>query len=119
MIKASFVFAALIAGAAAASIGSRDLVLHERRDDVPDGFTMQGAAPASTTLNLRLALAQTDIKGLQDKLMDVSTPSSANYGKHLTKEEVGSLYASALTRGTRADTTPPGRRVCRPAAGHR
>ncbi|KAI0312873.1 Pro-kumamolisin, activation domain-containing protein [Amylostereum chailletii] len=93
MIKASFVFFALVASAAAASLDARDLLLHERRDDVPTGFTNDGAAPASTVLRLRLGLVQNDIVGLQDKLIDVSTPSSANYGKHLSKQEVNAYVA--------------------------
>ncbi|KAI0040880.1 subtilisin-like protein [Auriscalpium vulgare] len=62
--------------------------LHEHRDAVPNGFTSKGPAPGDTVLKLRIALKQTDIAGLQDVLMDVSTPSSANYGQHLSLEEV-------------------------------
>ncbi|KAI0046357.1 family S53 protease [Auriscalpium vulgare] len=67
--------------------------LHEHRDDVPDGFTNKGPAPGDTLLRLRIALKQTDITGLQDVLMDVSTPSSANYGQHLSLEEVNRYVA--------------------------
>ncbi|KAI0264974.1 family S53 protease [Gloeopeniophorella convolvens] len=67
--------------------------LHERRDDVPDGFTSKGPAAADTTLRLRLALVQTDIESLQDKVLDISTPSSDNYGQWLSKDEVGSYVA--------------------------
>ncbi|KAI0046370.1 family S53 protease [Auriscalpium vulgare] len=62
--------------------------LHEHRDHVPSGFTNKGPAPGDTVLKLRIALKQTDITGLQDVLMDVSTPSSAHYGQHLSLEEV-------------------------------
>ncbi|KAI0294269.1 family S53 protease [Multifurca ochricompacta] len=65
--------------------------LHERRDDVPDGFTSKGPAPGDQTLQLRIALVQNDIEGLQNKLLDVSTPSSAQYGQWLSKEEVGAF----------------------------
>ena len=66
----------------------RNTVVHERRDTVPSGFVKVGAAPASQTLTLRLGLRQGDMAGLQDKLMSVSTPSSAEYGQFLSKEEV-------------------------------
>jgi hypothetical protein len=39
-------------------------------------------------LNLKIALTQSDLSGLEKALYDVSTPSSPNYGKHLSKEEV-------------------------------
>ncbi|KAH9972912.1 family S53 protease-like protein [Russula compacta] len=65
--------------------------LHEHRDTVPPGYTLTRPAAHDTPLHLRIALTQTDIKGLQDKLLDVSTPSSPNYGKHLSKEEVGAF----------------------------
>lgn len=56
--------------------------------ELPEGFAHQGAAPADQTIPLRIALKQADIAGLEAKLYDVSTPGSANYGNHLSKEEV-------------------------------
>jgi tripeptidyl-peptidase-1 len=67
---------------------ARDMRLHERRDGVPEGFTSKGPAPGNVTLRLRIALVPNDIEGLQTKLMDVSTPSSPQYGRWLSKEEV-------------------------------
>ncbi|KAI0043881.1 family S53 protease [Auriscalpium vulgare] len=67
--------------------------LHERRAHAPEGFTSKGPAPSDKVLSLRLALKQTDIKGLQDALYDVSTPGSAKYGQHLSKEEVHNFVA--------------------------
>ena len=72
----------------ASSHFKRDMFLHERRDGVPEGFTSKGPAPGNATLRFRIALVQNDIEGLQTKLMDVSTPSSAQYGRWLSKEEV-------------------------------
>ncbi|KAI0046849.1 family S53 protease [Auriscalpium vulgare] len=88
MVKAALILASLLSLACAKPHSARDLRLHERRDDVPDGFTSKGPAPDDSVLNLRIALKQTDITGLQDALLDVSTPSSANYGQHLSLEEV-------------------------------
>ncbi|KAI0539829.1 peptidase S8/S53 domain-containing protein [Xylaria digitata] len=42
------------------------------------------------TLQIELALENTDI--LEEKLKDLSTPGSLNYGKWLTKEEVDALF---------------------------
>ncbi|KAI0029779.1 family S53 protease [Vararia minispora EC-137] len=69
------------------------MVVHESREAIPSGFVKVGAAPASQTLTLRLGLQQGDIAGLEGQLMDVSTPSSANYGKFLTKEQVEAYVA--------------------------
>ncbi|TDL21547.1 subtilisin-like protein [Rickenella mellea] len=66
----------------------RDLVVHETRSDIPAGFVSSGPAPADRVLNLRIALAQSDPAGLEKALLDVSTPTSALYGQHLSQEEV-------------------------------
>lgn len=84
LLLASFV--AIASGAASPAF--RNLVLHEQRQGVPDGFVSKGAAPAEQTLNLRIALVQGDMAGLEKALFDVSTPGSELYGQHLTKEEV-------------------------------
>jgi tripeptidyl-peptidase I len=73
---------------ACAKPAPRDLVVLERRESVPQGFVGNGAAPSTTTLNLRIALVSSNIAGLEKALYDVSTPSSDLYGQHLTKEEV-------------------------------
>ncbi|GJJ09773.1 hypothetical protein Clacol_003997 [Clathrus columnatus] len=69
------------------------LVVHERRDNVPKGFVMNGPAPDSTTLTLRMALASNNLPGLETALFDVSTPGNKLYGQHLTKEEVEAFVA--------------------------
>lgn len=66
-----------------------NLVLHEQRDGVPNGFVNSGPAPGDQTLKLRLGLVQSDMATLEQKLYAVSTPGSPEYGQHLTKEEVG------------------------------
>ncbi|KAJ7018607.1 family S53 protease-like protein [Mycena alexandri] len=58
------------------------------RDNPPNGFSRIGPSPPETILDLRLALTQNNISGLQDTVYDVSTPGNARYGKHLSKEEV-------------------------------
>ncbi|KZT10837.1 family S53 protease-like protein [Laetiporus sulphureus 93-53] len=63
----------------------------ERRNSPPADFSYSGAAHSSTMMNLRIALAQSDVAGLEEALYDVSSPSSENYGKHLTKEEAASF----------------------------
>ncbi len=67
---------------------TRSMKLHESREGVPDGFSFRGTAQPDQSLKLRVALVQSNVDELERKLMDVSTPSSANYGKHLSKAEV-------------------------------
>ncbi|KAJ7739828.1 subtilisin-like protein [Mycena metata] len=84
--------------AAASPVINRRVVLERR--DVPSSFTSLGAASGTDSIKLRFALASQDIPGLQKALLDVSTPSSANYGKHLTLDEVNAYAApsaAALT----------------------
>lgn len=67
---------------------ARDMKVREARESVPSGYIRTGAAPADTELQLRISLVQSNPNGLIDALYDVSTPGSASYGEHLSKEEV-------------------------------
>ncbi|TFY79415.1 hypothetical protein EWM64_g4597 [Hericium alpestre] len=67
--------------------------VHERRENVPSGYMKDGAAPSDHVLNLRLALVQSNFKSLEDKFYAVSTPGNAEYGQHLSKEQVEALVA--------------------------
>ncbi|KAF8530031.1 subtilisin-like protein [Hysterangium stoloniferum] len=85
-------FASLIALASCNPV-VQNLILHEKVDAPPAGFVHNGPASDSTTLNLRIALVSSNIPGLEKALFDVSTPDSALYGQHLTKEEVEAFVA--------------------------
>ncbi|KAI0261746.1 subtilisin-like protein [Gloeopeniophorella convolvens] len=89
MVKAVLLLVSAVAFASAKPQFARDLRLHERRDSAPHGFALTSPAADEAPLRLRLALTPNDIQGLQDRLLDVSTPGSAVYGNHLSKEEVG------------------------------
>ena len=70
---------------------ARSLQVHESRAQVPAAFSLAGPASPDTVLNLRIALVSSDMTGLEKALYDVSTPGSAQYGQHLSKEEVRPL----------------------------
>ncbi|KAI0718420.1 subtilisin-like protein [Cerioporus squamosus] len=72
---------------------SRDLLVHETRDVLPLGFSLAGPAAPHTTLNLRVALTQSNPDAIVDALYQVSDPSSDKYGQHLSKSEVEQLVA--------------------------
>ena len=74
----------------------RDMLVHERLETIPDGFTLQGPAPPDNMLDLRFALVESDPQGLEAALYDVSTPASPNYGKYLTKEQVQCNFSATV-----------------------
>ena len=96
MISSSLILlATLFTLAAAKPMGRSAMVTHESRTNVPSGFVQNGAASPDTQLKLRIALVQNNPSGLIDSLYAVSTPGSASYGQHLSKEEVESFVAPA------------------------
>ncbi|KAH9894972.1 subtilisin-like protein [Cubamyces lactineus] len=68
-------------------------LVHERRSTLPEGFKYVGKANHDATLELRIALVQSDPAGLEAALYDVSTPGSKNYRKHLSKAQVEAFVA--------------------------
>ncbi|KZV92013.1 subtilisin-like protein [Exidia glandulosa HHB12029] len=62
--------------------------------EVPEGWMDDGSVPpADHTINLRIGLKQNKIDVLIEQLYEVSDPTSASYGKHLSKEQVEALVA--------------------------
>ncbi|KAF5315080.1 hypothetical protein D9619_007609 [Psilocybe cf. subviscida] len=92
-MRTGFLVLAALVASAWASPAFHTMRVHEARSDVPDGFVKKAAAPVDTMLNLRIALKQTDMAGLEQMLYAVSTPGSETYGQHLTKEEVEKFVA--------------------------
>nr|ABB73029.1 family S53 protease [Phanerodontia chrysosporium] len=72
---------------------ARSMKVREARESVPGGYVRTGPAPADKELKLRIALVQNNPDGLIDALYAVSTPGSASYGEHLSKEEVEKFVA--------------------------
>ncbi|KAJ6573379.1 subtilisin-like protein [Mycena vulgaris] len=64
------------------------LQFHERRDVAPSGWMNLGQAPLNYALTLHLALTQNNITGLEQRLLQISSPSHPAYGKWLSKDEV-------------------------------
>ncbi|KAJ3488113.1 hypothetical protein NLI96_g3093 [Meripilus lineatus] len=93
MVPSILLLASLVTLVVANPLNRRAMQLHESRTAIPAGFAKSGTPAPDTVVKFRMALAQTDPDGLTDALYDVSTPSSANYGNHLTKEEVEKFVA--------------------------
>ena len=68
-----------------------ELVVRSQRPGPPVGFS-KGAVLPEETIRLTIAMVQPNVSGLQTALLDVSNPSSANYGRHLSKDEVSTLH---------------------------
>ncbi|KAF9814346.1 hypothetical protein IEO21_05141 [Rhodonia placenta] len=88
MLRHFCLLAASLVGSAWSNPVLHGLQILEHRDAPPRGFVHGGPASPDTMLNLRLALKQNNMDGLIEALYDVSTPSSAKYGQHLSKYEV-------------------------------
>ncbi|KAJ7457796.1 family S53 protease-like protein [Mycena latifolia] len=80
---------AILSIVASASAGS--MVVHQSRSAAPAGFINQGLAPPNQMLTLRVALASTNISGLQERLMSLSTPGSSEFRQWLSMDDVKSF----------------------------
>jgi tripeptidyl-peptidase-1 len=69
-------------------------VLHEKRaSSLPH---RRQRIDGDAIIPVRIGLRQNNLHTGYERLMDVSSPSSENYGKHLSKEEVHAIFAPAL-----------------------
>ena len=60
---------------------------------LPAKWVSHGPADKSATAKAQIGLKQSNIKGLQTKLLDISNPDSPNYGKWLSHEEAEAFTA--------------------------
>ncbi|KAJ1304004.1 hypothetical protein OPQ81_008412 [Rhizoctonia solani] len=70
-----------------------DLTTRHVLREVPSGWTAVARAPAEHNIDLRIGLKQARMADLLAILGEVSNPSNARYGKHLSKEDVDKLVA--------------------------
>ncbi|OAA74834.1 family S53 protease-like protein [Akanthomyces lecanii RCEF 1005] len=71
------------------------LALFHELKSIPSQWVSKGQADKNVPIKVQIGLKQSNIQGLQEKLLDISNPSSPNYGKWLSKEEVASYTAPA------------------------
>ena len=65
--------------------------VHEKLAAAPNGWSPVVSTKALGSRTFTVALKD-DLQGLEEKLLDVSTPGSPNYGKFLSKSEVDALF---------------------------
>ncbi|TVY14727.1 Aorsin [Lachnellula arida] len=68
-------------------------VVHEKRSVSLPHVHKRRRVDSDAIIPVRIGLRQSNLHTGYDRLMEVSHPSSVNYGKHLSKEEVHSLFA--------------------------
>ena len=56
-------------------------ISHEKTENVPAAWTHHGRALAETKVKARLALTQNNVELGAEHLLDISNPSSQNYGQ--------------------------------------
>lgn len=67
--------------------------LHEKRDGVPIEWSKRSRAHAANVLPVRIGLRQRNLEHAERYIEDVSNPSSPNFGKHWTAEQVANTFA--------------------------
>ncbi|KNG91684.1 putative protease S8 tripeptidyl peptidase I [Aspergillus nomiae NRRL 13137] len=68
-------------------------VVHERREVTSSNWVKRARVSPSDTHVVRIGLAQSNLEEAHDLLMDVSNPSSPNYAKFYSADEVAAKFA--------------------------
>ena len=94
VISLSFLSLLLASSVAATPLKSRlasvpsSHVVHEKRSDVGNTWAKRERVHPSSVMPMRVGLAYSNLDKAHNALMDVSNPSSKNYGQHWTADEV-------------------------------
>ena len=67
-------------------------VVHERRDVTSNKWIKRGHPESRAVLPMRVGLTQSSLEDAHGHLMDVSDPTSPNYGKHWTSDQVNEVF---------------------------
>ena len=65
---------------AAPTADNHNFVLHDKRDGAPHQWTKRSRAHADEILPVRIGLVQSNLHKAEDYILDVSDPSSPNFG---------------------------------------
>ncbi|KAH8882962.1 subtilisin-like protein, partial [Thozetella sp. PMI_491] len=78
----------VLAGAALAPVDALKTVFLEQRKEPPRGWSFRGSASPTDSIQLSVALKESDMDELKARLARTSNPNHAEYGNHLTQAEV-------------------------------
>lgn len=88
----SFLVPVLVATLAAGSpLGQ--FVTKDALPSVPAGFQFEAEAPADHQMSLHIRLQEQNMDKLAQRTLEISDPTHADYGKHMSKAEVDALTA--------------------------
>ena len=91
-MRVSFGILGALAASATALPASTRYVVHEKRGNEATWSEISHTKPDKRiTLPVRIGLTQSNLDQGHDILMDISHPTSKNYGKHWTAKEVSTL----------------------------
>lgn len=93
MLYYKLMLASYAASAAAYALNSASHILHEKRSDIPDGWTRRGALDRRAVLPMRIGLKQRNLDMLSEWLSEVSHPQSTKYGQHWSAKDVAEAFA--------------------------
>lgn len=93
MLYHKLMLASFAASAVGYALNGGSHSLHERRSDIPDGWTRHGALNRRAVLPMRIGLKQRNLDMLTEWLSEVSHPQSAKYGQHWSAKEVAEAFA--------------------------
>ncbi|KAJ4490304.1 subtilisin-like protein [Lentinula aciculospora] len=79
-----------------ASINTRAMSVHDRRDAVPKGYSPVDVANFDSMIQMRISLTMGNRTGLEDALSKASDPENEGYGQWLSKEDI--QYYAAPSR---------------------
>ncbi|KAM3437147.1 hypothetical protein NHJ13734_004794 [Beauveria thailandica] len=83
----------LLAALAAASPANLEMTLKQSLPTIPQGWQVHSDAPADHKINMHIGLKEQNMDQLQKRLLEMSHPEHADYGKHMSKAEVDALTA--------------------------
>ncbi|KAH8821627.1 peptidase S8/S53 domain-containing protein [Xylogone sp. PMI_703] len=92
LVKSATLVLALVAVVQSAAVPNTHVV-HEKRDSAPKSWVKRDKLHPKALLPMRIGLKQQSLDRGYEFLMDVSHPSSSNYGKHWTSDEVIAMFA--------------------------
>ena len=67
-------------------------VIHERRTNIPRGWSLHERADPGRFFSLSIALTQPNIHNLESYLLDIADPTSPNYGQHWAVSRVAETF---------------------------
>ena len=94
------IIGSLFAGISLAVPAPSEYVRHQTRNLAAPHlkkWIKRSRAPAEAEVVVSIALAQRNLARGHDMLMDISNPSSSNYGKHLSLDQVARMFAPEPT----------------------